>query len=401
MFERYTEQARRALFFARYEAFQRGSPDIETEHLLLALFRDEQSVTARVFARARISFDEIRRQVDARTSRHAPLSESSEVPFSDESKQVLRYAAQEADRLLHSHIGTEHLLLGLFREEQGIAASILRELGLRLAAVRDQIVEILNTSSVPPIAFPYAVLSPVAEARLLRVSPSQWDWREGPRVVSSPHRVTADGFTLKELIAWAYRAEVRHVDLPPGFDNHERHDARLDLPGAQSWPTIDRLIREGINKHFGITVTRETKAVDVFVLTAVDGPSPGRRTLDDEPSGGGGGGSMMYAGFSTMDFSTISEPLPLDGPDWRDRLHSVGPISLTATTIADFGQWLEEVVGHPVIDETGLTGLYDIELQGEMQGLDELRQALVSQLGLLLTRSQRDTQVLVVRHSAS
>ena len=138
MFERYTEQARRALFFARYEAFQRGSPDIETEHLLLALFRDDQSVTARVFARARLSLEEIRRQVDARTSRHAPLSESSEVPFSEETKRVLHYAAQEADRLLHKPIGTEHLLLGLFREEGCTGASILNGLGLRLGAVRDR-----------------------------------------------------------------------------------------------------------------------------------------------------------------------------------------------------------------------------------------------------------------------
>ena len=109
----------------------------------------------------------------------------------------------------------------------------------------------------------------------------------------------------------------------------------------------------------------------------------------------------MYAGFSTVDFATMSEPLSLDGPDWRNRLHSVGPISLTATTIEDFTHWLEEIVGHPVFDETGLAGTYDIELQGEMLGLDELRQALAQQLGLVLTRAQRHMELLVVRHSAS
>ena len=131
MFERYTEQARRALFFARYEAFQRGSPEIGTEHLLLALFRDEQSVTARVFARGGLSLAEVQRQVDARTSQLAPLSESSEAPFSSDAKRVLHCAAQEADRLLHSRIGTEHLLLGLLREERCTGATILNGRGLR------------------------------------------------------------------------------------------------------------------------------------------------------------------------------------------------------------------------------------------------------------------------------
>ena len=393
MFERYTERARRALFFARYEAFQRGSPDIETEHLLLALFRDEESVTARVFARAGLSLAEIQRQVDARTSQHAPVSDSREAPFSNEARRVLRYAAQEADRLLHNRIGTEHLLLGLFREERSTGAAILNELGLRLATVRDQIVEMLSTSSAPAIALPIGLPLASGAARLLRVSPSRRDAREGPLVVSSPHQVDANGFTLKELIAWAYHADVRHVHLPPGFDDRERHDAHLDLPASQSWPTIDRLIRDGINKHFRITVTQETKTVDVFTLTAVGGPSPGRRRHDDEP---GGGVTTMYAGFSTMEFSPMADPLPLEGPDWRDRLHSVGPISLTATTMADFALWLEEIVGHPVIDETGFTGTYDIELQGELQGFDELRQALLEQLALVVTKAQRQMPRLVV-----
>jgi uncharacterized protein (TIGR03435 family) len=173
---------------------------------------------------------------------------------------------------------------------------------------------------------------------------------------------------------------------------------RLELPGSQSWPTIDRLVQDGINRHFGISVTRETEDVDVFVLTAGDGPSPGRRKHDEDP---GGGAHTMYAAFSTVAFGASAETLSSDGPEWRDRLHSIGPLSLTETTIEEFGHWLEEIVGQPVVDETGLPGRYDIELQGELQGLDELRQALVQQLGLVLTRTKRQKEVLVVRHSAS
>ena len=399
MFERYTEQARRALFFARYEAFQRGSPEIETEHVLLALFRDEQSVTMRVFARARLSREDIGRLVDARTSQLASLSESSEVRFSQEAIRALRYAAQEADRLLHGHVGTEHLLLGLFRENRCTAASILGELGLRIDAVRDQIVEMLGASSISPISLPFSVPQSSGEAHLLRVSVSRRNAREGPLAISSPQRVDADGFTLKELIAWAYRADVRDVELPPGFDTRERHHATLDVPASQSWPAIDRLIQDGINSHFGITVARETRRVDAFVLTASDGPSPGRRPHSEEPTGGGA--AAMYAAFSTAAFDAGPERLSMDGPDWRDRLHTVGPISMTATTIQDFARWLEEVVGHPVFDETGLTGTHDIELRGEMQGFDELREAVLKQLALNLQRTQREMPVFIVRHSAS
>jgi uncharacterized protein (TIGR03435 family) len=390
MFERYTEQARRALFFARYEAFQIGSPFIETEHLLLGLFHEEQSPTARVFARANLSVDDVRRKIDARTARRIVTSQSNEVPFSDEAKSVLAYAAQEADRLLHEHIGTEHLLLGLLREERGMAATILAEQGLRIATVRDQIVEMLSASLPLPAGFPFSRFVAPAEVSGLRISPSRRNPQEGPIAVTSPRSVSADGFTLKELIAWAYRDDVRRVEMPVELDTRERYDARLDLPAPYSWPALDRLVQEGINTHFDIEVTHETKSIDVFILTASDGPCPGRRRQEELD-----GGKTTYAGFSTVDFST-SEALPFSGLEWRDRLHSIGPIILTATTIADFAHWLEEFVGHPIVDETGLAGPYDIEVQGELQGLEELRHALIEQLALVLTRTQRDLPVLAV-----
>jgi len=317
-------------------------------------------------------------------------SDSNEVPFGDEAKSVLAYAAQEADRLLHEHIGTEHLLLGLFREERGLAATILAERGLRIATVRDQIVEMLGTSLPLPAGFPFSQFLAPAEASGLRISPSQRNPQEGPVAVTSPQSISADGFTLKELIAWAYRADVRHVEMPVELDTRERYDARLELPAPQSWPALDRLVQAGINVHFALEVTHETKSIDVFILTASDGQCPGRRKQDADD-----GGRTTYAGFSTVDFST-SEALPFSGLEWRDRLHSIGPIILTATTIGGFAQWLEEFVGHPIIDETGLAGTYEIEVHGEMQGLEELRRALIEQLALVLTRTQRALPVLAV-----
>jgi ATP-dependent Clp protease ATP-binding subunit ClpC len=138
MFERYTEKARRVIFFARYEASQFGSPYIETEHLLLGLLREDKPLANR-FLRSQANIESIRKQIEAQTTVREKVSTSVDLPLSTECKHVLAYAAEEAERLGHKHIGTEHLLLGLLREEKCFAAEILHERGLRLNQVRDEI----------------------------------------------------------------------------------------------------------------------------------------------------------------------------------------------------------------------------------------------------------------------
>jgi len=139
MFERYTEKARRVIFFARYEASQFGAPAIEPEHLLLGLMREDKTLTGRFFPRAQVSIEAIRKEIEGRTLLREKISTSVELPLAPETKRVLAYAHEESDRLQHRHIGTEHLLLGLLREERSMAAEILYERGLRLVAVRDEI----------------------------------------------------------------------------------------------------------------------------------------------------------------------------------------------------------------------------------------------------------------------
>ncbi|MCX6599390.1 MAG: ATP-dependent Clp protease ATP-binding subunit [Acidobacteria bacterium] len=138
MFERYTEKARRVIFFARYEASQFGSPYIETEHLLLGLLREDKALANR-FLRSHAALESIRKQVESQTTIREKVSTSVDLPLSHECKRVLAYAAEEAERLSHKHIGTEHLLLGLLREEKSFAAEILHERGLRLNQVREEI----------------------------------------------------------------------------------------------------------------------------------------------------------------------------------------------------------------------------------------------------------------------
>jgi len=144
MFERYTEKARRTIFFAGYEASQFGSPYIEAEHLLLGLLREDKSLANRFF---RSDAESIREQIERHTAPGKQVPTSVDLPLSHECKRVLAYGAEEAKLLNHKHIGTEHLLLGLLREEKCFAARLLHEQGLTIDSVREQLQE-----SAPPLA---------------------------------------------------------------------------------------------------------------------------------------------------------------------------------------------------------------------------------------------------------
>jgi ATP-dependent Clp protease ATP-binding subunit ClpC len=149
MFERYTEKARRLIFFARYEASQFGMPYIETEHLLLGLLREDKALTNR-FLRSRVSVEAIRKEIEAHTTIREKVSTSVDLPLSKDSKRVLAYAAEEAERLGHKYIGTEHLLLGILREEKCFAATILSERGLKLGDIREELARSPHTTKVDP-----------------------------------------------------------------------------------------------------------------------------------------------------------------------------------------------------------------------------------------------------------
>ncbi|HEY8563209.1 MAG TPA: ATP-dependent Clp protease ATP-binding subunit [Pyrinomonadaceae bacterium] len=140
MFERYTEKARRVIFFARYEALQYGSQVISPEHILLGLMREDKTLSARFFPfRSSLSVETIRREVEERITLKERIPQSAELHLSNETKRILALAAEESRKLKNRHIGPEHLLLGILREEKSIAAEILFGYGLRLQDVRDEI----------------------------------------------------------------------------------------------------------------------------------------------------------------------------------------------------------------------------------------------------------------------
>jgi ATP-dependent Clp protease ATP-binding subunit ClpC len=140
MFERYTEKARRVIFFAHYEACQFGSPYIETEHLLLGLLREDKSLMRRLLPS--IDADQaIRKEIQNNTLSREKTSASVDLPLSNESKRALAYGAEEAVRLDHKHIGSGHLLLGLLREEKCFAAELLHSRNVSLEKTREAVRE--------------------------------------------------------------------------------------------------------------------------------------------------------------------------------------------------------------------------------------------------------------------
>lgn len=144
MFEHYTERAIRVIQFARYEATQLGSRTIETEHLLLGLIREGNGITSRIFNRCKVTFDEIRKEIEARVVLKEKFSPAIEPPPSPDVDKVLTFAAEEAEHLNHKYIGTEHILLGILRLENCVAAEILRQKGMKLSVIRSEISNILN-----------------------------------------------------------------------------------------------------------------------------------------------------------------------------------------------------------------------------------------------------------------
>ncbi|HJU42397.1 MAG TPA: Clp protease N-terminal domain-containing protein [Vicinamibacterales bacterium] len=138
MFERYTERARRALFFARYATSTFGGTAIEPEHLLVGLLRERQGFMTQLLRSAQVDPDLLQIELEKRIVPGVRLSTTVEIPFSQQTKDVLYSAASEADRLGHDYIGAEHLLLAILGVPSS-AAEVLTSFGINEDVVRQQI----------------------------------------------------------------------------------------------------------------------------------------------------------------------------------------------------------------------------------------------------------------------
>ena len=169
MFERYTDRARRVVVLAQEEARMLNHNYIGTEHILLGLIHEGEGVAAKALESLGISLDAVRQQVEEiiGQGQQAP---SGHIPFTPRAKKVLDLSRREASQFGHNYIGTEHILLGLIREGDGVAAQVLVKLGADLNRVRQQVIGMLRgqrAEDAPPPSGPPPAAGPPTSGDLV------------------------------------------------------------------------------------------------------------------------------------------------------------------------------------------------------------------------------------------
>ncbi len=224
----------------------------------------------------------------------------------------------------------------------------------------------------------------------VRISPARRDREEGTSSSRGPDHWTALGCDLKAAIVQVYEIDESRIELPKELDNGEPFDFELLLPGEESRETMHGLVRQAIERHFGLTITRETRTMDVYVLTAPKGAGPGLREAES------GGGGFIGTRSSPVKFDWAANP----EPKFEDLQRGGAPIhdlSASGMDIAHLCRTLETSLDRLVVDETGLEASYDVQVSSSGDSQEDFFQALRDQLGLVLTPGRRDVEMLVVR----
>src|SRR5262245_42942943 len=147
MFDRFTDRAKKVMSFARQEAQRFNHEYIGTEHILLGLVQEGSGVAANVLKNMSIDLEKIRQEVEKIVKTGPSMVTMGQLPFTPRAKKVLELSMEEASALSHNYIGTEHLLLGLIKENEGIAAQVLLNLGVKLEDVREEVLEFLGADT--------------------------------------------------------------------------------------------------------------------------------------------------------------------------------------------------------------------------------------------------------------
>ncbi|HEX6791679.1 MAG TPA: ATP-dependent Clp protease ATP-binding subunit [Candidatus Krumholzibacteria bacterium] len=147
MQDRFTDRVRKVIYYARDEAARLQHDYIGTEHLLLGIVREGEGIAAKVLAKLELDFEQIQQAVENMVKSSGGTLTIGEIPFTPRAKRVLELAIEEARLLGHNYVGTEHLLLGLIREGEGVAAQVLAELGVDRKRVREEVLKLLGPST--------------------------------------------------------------------------------------------------------------------------------------------------------------------------------------------------------------------------------------------------------------
>jgi Clp amino terminal domain, pathogenicity island component/UvrB/uvrC motif len=209
MFERFTDRARRVIVLAQEEARMLGHNRTGTEHILLGLIHEGEGVAAKTLESLGISLEAVRQHVEEVIGR-GQQAPSRHIPFTPRAKKVLELSSREAFQLGHHYIGTEHILLGLIREGEGVGAQVLVELGADLNRVRQQVIQLLHGHQHRE---PQAAFGGPQRARLPSDLPAGMDVIE-PRLSAIERRVGGgpDTADLDEQIAQLQQDRESAID---------------------------------------------------------------------------------------------------------------------------------------------------------------------------------------------
>src|SRR5690348_4706824 len=144
MYERFTDRARKVMQLANQEAQRFNHEYIGTEHVLLGLIKEGSGVAANVLKNLDIDLRKIRLEVEKLVQSGPDMVTMGKLPQTPRAKKVIEYSMEEARNLNHNYVGTEHILLGLLREQEGVAAQVLMNLGLKLEEVREEVLNLLG-----------------------------------------------------------------------------------------------------------------------------------------------------------------------------------------------------------------------------------------------------------------
>jgi hypothetical protein len=275
VFERFTERARQVVVLAQDEARALKHNYIGTEHILLGLLREEEGLAARVLESLDITVEEVRAQV-ARIVGQGDEVTTGQIPFTPRAKKVLELALREAQSLAHNHIGTEHILLGLVRENEGVAARILLDFDADAETVRDHVIQMLGGPPVmgrkafvlasPPLAREY--LDELARVREEKEAALATQELERAAALQDRERILVSA--ARQLArAWDERVPTPRAAGP---EDHEYRPTSPPLdPGfADALQSIRRVKQDAMSRDDTDAVVESVKRERALISAARD-----------------------------------------------------------------------------------------------------------------------------------
>jgi ATP-dependent Clp protease ATP-binding subunit ClpC len=255
MFERFTDRARRVVVLAQEEARLLNHNYIGTEHLLLGLIHEGEGVAATALTELGISLEAVRGQVEEIIGQGQSMP-TGRIPFTPRAKKVLELSLREAKQLGHNYIGTEHILLGLLHEGEGVGAQVLVKLGAGLDRVRQQVIQVLSGSAA-------AGMEAAARTRLVRMSVPD-DLREAEEQLARVRREKEAAIDAEDFERAAALRDQQRELLERVAEREQAWTAAVDLAAViQENQSLHReverlralLRRHGIKPDGGTTQT--------------------------------------------------------------------------------------------------------------------------------------------------